>query len=172
MIDWKGSLGPFGTTSLNNGAFDYRTFTTVRYGRDDWNLSLRWRHLPSAIDAAQAVINSNIAAGLAPANTPPSTGLGAQSSYDVFDLAGGYTMSERTTLRYGVDNLFDKARGMHGRSQRRGCASEPVRRPDGGRLLRHPGSKRVRGFERVLLIGVHFPRCFARNVIAIRIARR
>jgi outer membrane receptor protein involved in Fe transport len=108
VIDWKGSLGPFGTTSLNNGAFDYRTFTTVRYGREAWNLSLRWRHLPSAIDAAQAVINSNIAAGLAPASTPPSTGLGAQSSYDVFDLAGGYTMGERTTLRYGVDNLFDK----------------------------------------------------------------
>jgi iron complex outermembrane receptor protein len=109
VIDWKGSLGPFGTTSLNNGAFDYRTFTTVRYGRDAWNLSLRWRHLPSAIDAAQAVINSNIAAGRAPANTPPSTGLGAQSSYDVFDLAGSYGMGEKTTLRYGIDNLFDKA---------------------------------------------------------------
>ena len=108
VIDWKGSLGPSSTTSLNNGAFDYRTFTTVRYGRNDWNLSLRWRHLPSAIDAAQAVINSNIAAGLAPATTPPSTGLGAQSSYDVFDLAGGYDMSERTALRYGIDNLFDK----------------------------------------------------------------
>jgi iron complex outermembrane recepter protein len=107
VIDWKGSLGPFGTTSLNNGAFDYRTFTTVRYGRNDWNLALRWRHLPSAIDAAQAVINSNIAAGLAPATTPPSTGLGAQSSYDVFDLSGGYDMGERTALRFGVDNLFD-----------------------------------------------------------------
>ncbi|HUQ51455.1 MAG TPA: TonB-dependent receptor [Gammaproteobacteria bacterium] len=107
VIDWKGSLGPFGTTSLNNGAFDYRTFTTLRYGRDAWNLSLRWRHLPSAIDAAQAVINSNIAAGRAPANTPPSTGLGAQSSYDVFDLAGSYGMGQRTTLRYGIDNLFD-----------------------------------------------------------------
>jgi outer membrane receptor protein involved in Fe transport len=106
-IDWKGSLGPAATTSLNNGAFDYRTFTTVNYGRGDWNLALRWRHLPTAIDAAQAVINSNIKAGRAPANTPPSTGLGAQSAYDVFDLSGSYTMGKRTTLRYGVDNLFD-----------------------------------------------------------------
>ncbi len=108
VVDWKGSLGPAATTSLNNGAFDYRTFTTVSYGRGDWNLALRWRHLPTAIDAAQAVINSNIAAGRAPANTPPSTGLGAQSSYDVFDLSGSYTMGKRTTLRYGMDNVFDK----------------------------------------------------------------
>jgi outer membrane receptor protein involved in Fe transport len=107
VIDWKGSLGPSATTSLNNGAYDYRTFTTLSYGRNDWNLALRWRHLPTAIDAAQAVINSNIAAGLAPPNTPPSTGLGAQSSYDVFDLSGGYNMGGKMTLRYGVDNLFD-----------------------------------------------------------------
>jgi iron complex outermembrane receptor protein len=107
VIDWKGSLGPSATTSLNNGAYKFRTFTTVNYGRGDWNLALRWRHLPTAIDAAQAVINSNITAGLAPANTPPSTGLGAQSAYDVFDLSGGYIMGPRTALRYGVDNLFD-----------------------------------------------------------------
>ena len=73
VIDWKGSLGPSATTSLNNGAYDYRTFTTVNYGRNDWNLALRWRHLPTAIDAAQAVINSNIEAGLAAPGTK-STG--------------------------------------------------------------------------------------------------
>jgi outer membrane receptor protein involved in Fe transport len=107
VIDWKGSLGPSATTSLNNGAYDYRTFTTVSYGRNDWNLSLRWRHLPSAIDASQAVINSSISAGLAkPGTTSPT--LGAESSYDVFDLSGGYNMGPRTALRYGVDNLFDK----------------------------------------------------------------
>jgi len=109
IIDWKGSLGPSATTSLNNGAYKYRTFTSVNYGRGDWNLALRWRHLPTALDAAQAVINSNIKAGLAPANTPPSTGLGAQSAYDVFDLSGSYSMGQRTSLRYGVDNLFDTA---------------------------------------------------------------
>jgi len=106
VIDWKGSLGPSATTSLNNGAYDYRTFTTVNYGRGDWSLALRWRHLPTAIDAAQAVINSNIAAGLAAPGTK-STGLGAQSSYDVFDLSGSYNIGKRTALRYGLDNLFD-----------------------------------------------------------------
>jgi iron complex outermembrane receptor protein len=94
VVSWKGSLGPDAGTSLNNGAYDYRTFTTVSYGRGDWNLALRWRHLPDAIDALEAV-------------TPASTLRGAEEAYDVFDLSGTYDMGERTTLRFGVDNLFD-----------------------------------------------------------------
>jgi outer membrane receptor protein involved in Fe transport len=106
VIDWKGSLGPDPGTSLNNGAYDYRTFTTVHYNRDRWNLALRWRHLPTAIDASQAAINANIQAGLSPPGTM-STQLGAEDSYDVFDLSGGFDVGKRTQLRYGVDNLFD-----------------------------------------------------------------
>ena len=108
-IDWKGSLGPTASTSLNNGAYDYRTFTTFSYGIGDWNVSLRWRHLPSAIDASQAAINSNIEAGLLPPTTAASPLLGAESSYDVFDLAGTFDVGRRTSLRFGVDNLFDEA---------------------------------------------------------------
>jgi outer membrane receptor protein involved in Fe transport len=106
VIDWKGSLGPTPGTSLNNGAYDYRTFTTINYGRDKWNLALRWRHLPTAIDASQAGINSNIAAGLTAPGTR-STELGAEESYDVFDLTGGFEISGKVQLRYGIDNLFD-----------------------------------------------------------------
>jgi iron complex outermembrane recepter protein len=105
-VEWKGSLGPTANTSLNNGAYDYRTFTTVNYGRGDWNLALRWRHLPTAIDAAQASINASIKAGSVPAGTKATT-LGAESSYDVFDLSGDYNLGSRTSLRYGIDNLFD-----------------------------------------------------------------
>lgn len=94
VLDWKGSLGPDSGTSLNNGAYDYRTFTTVRYGRNDWNLSLRWRHLPSAIDQTQVVSTT-------------STQLGAEESYDVFDLTGTWDVGSRTTLRFGIENLFD-----------------------------------------------------------------
>jgi outer membrane receptor protein involved in Fe transport len=95
VIDWKGSLGPDPGTSLNNGAYDYRTFTTVNYGRNDWNVALRWRHLPTAIDATQAV-------------TPLSTQRGAEEDYNVFDLSGSFVLSDRTTLRFGIDNLFDE----------------------------------------------------------------
>lgn len=95
VIDWKGSLGPDPGTSLNNGAYDYRTFTTVNYGRNDWNLALRWRHLPSAIDATQAV-------------TPLSTQRGAEEDYNVFDLSGTFELNGTTSLRFGMDNVFDE----------------------------------------------------------------
>jgi len=95
VYDWKGSLGPGLATSLNNGAFDYRTFTTFRYGRGDWNLALRWRHLPDAIDGEQVV-------------SPTTTQRGAEESYDVFDLTGTWTANGRTTLRFGIENLLDE----------------------------------------------------------------
>ena len=132
IIDWKGSLGPFATTSLNNGAYDYRTFTTINYGRGDWNLALRWRHLPPAIDAAQAVINASIKTGAADPRTTSPT-LGAESSYDVFDLSGSYNVSAKTTLRYGVDNLFDKLPVCTGgRSATSFPAPDPHPSPCGG----------------------------------------
>jgi outer membrane receptor protein involved in Fe transport len=94
VYDWTGSLGPTDGTSLTNGAFDYRTFTTINYGRNIWNLALRWRHLPSAI-APQEVA------------TPGSTYLGAQEDYDVFDLTGSWNATSNTTVRFGIQNLFD-----------------------------------------------------------------
>ena len=100
VIDWKGSLGPDAGTSLNNGAFDYRTFTTLGYSFNDWSMSLRWRHLPKAKSALQAVLDSTTGG--------VSTQLGAEDSYDVFDASATWGISERTTLRMGIDNLFDK----------------------------------------------------------------
>ena len=95
VVDWVGSLGPTPGTSLTNGAYDYRTFTTVNYGRSVWNLALRWRHLPSAIAASAAV-------------TPATTELGAQDSYDVFDLTGSWDAKDNMTVRFGIQNLFDE----------------------------------------------------------------
>jgi outer membrane receptor protein involved in Fe transport len=99
IIDWKGSLGPDAGTSLNNGAYDYRTFTTLGYAFNDWSVNLRWRHLPKAKSALQAVLDSTTGG--------VSTQLGAEDSYDVFDASATWGISERTTLRMGIDNLFD-----------------------------------------------------------------
>jgi outer membrane receptor protein involved in Fe transport len=79
---------------VNAGAFDYRTFTTASFSRGDWNVALRWRHLPSIKPSA---IVSN-----------PATNIIDTPSYDAFDLSGGYTFGESWQLRYGVDNVFDE----------------------------------------------------------------
>ncbi len=48
--DWAGSLGP-NLSGTNAGAYDYRLFGSVNYSRNDWNVALRWRHLPSVFSA-------------------------------------------------------------------------------------------------------------------------
>jgi outer membrane receptor protein involved in Fe transport len=92
--EWKGTLGPAGLSGLNAGAFDYRTFTTLSFAKGEWNLGLRWRHLPTIKPSA---VVSN------PATTTIDT-----PSYDAFDLSGGFTFQENWQLRYGIDNLLDE----------------------------------------------------------------
>src|SRR5690606_3142051 len=66
--DWKGSLGPT-LSGTNGGAYDFRLFGNVSYMRDNWSVTLRWRHLPgvySAGYASQMAIrenNARVAAG-------------------------------------------------------------------------------------------------------------
>ena len=54
---------------------------------------MRWTHLPS-IEAAAAATGTT--------STLPT------DSYDRFDLTGGFAFSDKWTMRYGVENLFDK----------------------------------------------------------------
>ncbi|HEX6997228.1 MAG TPA: TonB-dependent receptor [Gammaproteobacteria bacterium] len=96
LIDWKGTLGPTPGTSLNNGAYDYRLFTTLSYGLDDWSFSLRWRHLPSAEAAQEAT------------TTGPVVNLGAQEDYDVLDFSASWNVRDTVTLRFGIDNVLDE----------------------------------------------------------------
>ena len=92
--DWKGSSGPGNLSGVQNFAFDYRTFTNVGYSLGPWNMSLRWRHLPSIVHLQQI---TNPAALFVPTD-----------SYDMFDFSGRFDFSERMNLRFGVDNVFDK----------------------------------------------------------------
>ena len=90
FVDYAGTTGN-GTTG--GAQFDYKAFTTVGYALDDWNLGLRWRHLPE-IDNVDTVNN-------------PATSILATDSYDQFDLFGRYSLNETVELRGGVDNLLD-----------------------------------------------------------------
>jgi iron complex outermembrane recepter protein len=104
IYEWSGSLGPGPETSLNQGAFKYRTFTNIAYVLDRWNFSLRWRHLPTA-KAPQEVIGGN--------NQTPFTG--AESSYNIFDLTSSWAFNDTYLFRLGIDNLFDREAVITGR---------------------------------------------------------
>jgi outer membrane receptor protein involved in Fe transport len=103
VIDWVGSLGPSAGTSLNRGAYRYRLFTTLNYGKGPVVANLRWRHLPTARSELQAT------------STVPVTVMGAEKNYDVFDFSGAWTLNDTMQIRFGIDNLFNTPPVITGR---------------------------------------------------------
>lgn len=99
LVDYAGT---FGTTEngLNQGAYRYRLFSTLGYRVGAVGASLQWQHLPSVKDASSALL-------------PTSTLTGAKA-YDVFHLNVTYQAAENVGLRFGVDNLFNRAPPLSG----------------------------------------------------------
>ncbi len=120
--DWAGSLGPT-LSGTNGGAYDYRLFGGVNYSRNDWNVGLRWRHLPSVFSAnyatqqAQKANNASVAAGgpgILLSYTPTTEYESAD--YNVFDLSFGWNVNDTVSFRGGITNLFDTEPEMVGGS--------------------------------------------------------
>jgi outer membrane receptor protein involved in Fe transport len=113
-VDWKGSLGP-NLSGTNGGAYDYRLFGNISYMRDNWSVTLRWRHLPEVVSAAQAqqdaliANNARVSAGGAGSilSYTPRTEIDTDS-YNLFDLAANWNVTEGITIRAGITNLFDE----------------------------------------------------------------
>ncbi|RYZ66915.1 MAG: TonB-dependent receptor, partial [Proteobacteria bacterium] len=114
LIEWKGSIGP-NVQGFNAGAYEYRLLTSLSYNLPTFNVSLRWRHLPSVVQVSKAqeqsieANNARVAAGGAGSLVSfQPTAARPISSYDVFDLSGFWSITDRFTVRFGVDNVFGK----------------------------------------------------------------
>jgi outer membrane receptor protein involved in Fe transport len=122
VIDWKGSLGP-SLTSFDAGAYDYRLFTSLSYTLPTYGVSLRWRHLPSVAGAnaarEKAIIANNAAVAAGGEGIilsyAPITNLDV-GAYDVFDLSGFWSINDVLSLRFGIDNVFDREPETTGRT--------------------------------------------------------
>lgn len=120
--DWAGSLGPT-LSGTNGGAYDYRLFGSVNYSRNDWNVALRWRHLPSTFSAAYATqqaqkANNAAVAGGAPGillSYTPTTEY-ESNAYNLFDLSFGWNINDTLSFRGGITNVFDTEPEMVGGS--------------------------------------------------------
>ncbi|MEP7243770.1 MAG: TonB-dependent receptor, partial [Gammaproteobacteria bacterium] len=94
LRDTTGTIGVTANPSPGQDTqFDYRLLTNVAYRWSAFNVGMGWRFLPSIDNNAQVT---------SPTSTTKGTG-----SYSVFNAFGSYTIG-KTTLRVGVDNLFDK----------------------------------------------------------------
>jgi outer membrane receptor for ferrienterochelin and colicin len=70
------------------GAYRWKTFSNISYAVGGIRAGIQWQHLP-ALDSG-------------------STNTG-YPSYDLFNFNSSYELTDFATLRFGVDNLFDKA---------------------------------------------------------------
>lgn len=91
-IEWGGTSGC--ALGLQCMGYDYRVFTTLSWSEGPWNASLRWRHYPTIDSGAKA--------------TDPDTRFrGVHSAYNLFSANIGYRVSEKLSLRLGIENLLD-----------------------------------------------------------------
>jgi outer membrane receptor protein involved in Fe transport len=100
LVEYAGTLGPAGSAAiaengLNPGAFRWKMLNTFTYAIGPATVSLQWQHLPGAKSIAYPANNATPFVG-APA-------------YDLFNLNGTFSVTDNATLRWGVDNLFNKA---------------------------------------------------------------
>lgn len=92
--DYAGTVGSVSTS--NPGSLPkWKAVTSLTYSDETLVLGLRWRHL-DGMKAVATVTNPN-------ATTP---GVGA---YNLFDLYSTVDLGAQYKLRFGVNNLFDKA---------------------------------------------------------------
>ncbi|WEK46968.1 MAG: TonB-dependent receptor [Candidatus Andeanibacterium colombiense] len=93
VVDYAGTQGPT-ANGVNGGNYRWRLFTTLNYSIKKLMLGLQWQHLPSIEDATEATFHT--------------TTVGAPA-YDIFYLNGNYALTDNINIRFGVDNLFNKA---------------------------------------------------------------
>jgi iron complex outermembrane recepter protein len=86
IVDATGTLD-------QGGLYDYQTFTRFGYAWDNFNFGLTHRHLSSAKAAAAAQL--------------PTTTIEGPGSYNMFNFVGSFNW-QNYTLRFGVDNLFNR----------------------------------------------------------------
>jgi iron complex outermembrane recepter protein len=91
VVDYKGSTG---FDAASGAQFEWKSLLTLGYEIGPGSFSMRWRHLPSVMNAGK-VLN------------PSSTVLDTKAN-DQFDIFGSWRFSDQLQLRAGIENLFDQ----------------------------------------------------------------
>lgn len=90
-VDYKGTTG-FDTGS--GVQFSWKSVLTLAYTVGPASVSVHWRHLPSVENVAK-LLN-------------PGSSIADTASNDQFDLFGGWQITDKVSLRAGVQNVLDK----------------------------------------------------------------
>jgi outer membrane receptor protein involved in Fe transport len=94
LVDYAGTLGG-GQVGTSAGSYRWRLLATFGYSVGPVRLSLQWQHKPKVEQAASVTSTTNQVTGY--------------KAYDLFSLSGSVALLRALNVRFGVDNLFDKA---------------------------------------------------------------
>jgi len=95
LVDYSGTFGT-GSLGLQLGAYEWRLLTNIGYQWDEFSLGLQWSHLPSVEDSGEA-------------SQPTPFTTGNEKGYDLFSLNGSYNVTDNLSVRFVVNNLFNRA---------------------------------------------------------------
>ncbi len=95
LTDWTGSTGG-GDVGTQAGPYEWKLFVRGSYAVGPATIGVQWQHYPSLVHSTT----------LANSGAPTIAGV---PSYDLFNLNLRYVVNDMLDLRFGVDNLFDKA---------------------------------------------------------------
>jgi iron complex outermembrane recepter protein len=100
---WNDYVGTLGTNQngLTFGAYRWSMLNNYSYAVGPLRVSLLWTHLPKT---RHPNANINVATGVRGTTT-----LFGAPTYDLFGLNLSYTVNKAATIRFGVDNLFNRA---------------------------------------------------------------
>jgi outer membrane receptor protein involved in Fe transport len=92
LIDYVGTTGT-GIKGLNYGSsFRWRTFMTTGYSYHGASISMQWQHIPKTRNYGQAADQT-----------------AAVPNYDLFNLNTSYQVTRDFSVRFGMDNVFNRA---------------------------------------------------------------
>ena len=95
LTNYTDTQGPT-INGLDGSSYQYKILTTLGYNLGGTYLGVQWRHLPSIRSATAALV-------------PTTPVQGVAKSYNLFNLIGHHALTRDIGVRFGVDNLFDKA---------------------------------------------------------------
>jgi len=96
LTEYVGTFGPDSANAVGtqSGSYRWKLFTRLNYSIGPARIGLQWQHKPSIKSVQSATDQTTTVAG-APA-------------YDLFNLTGSVDVLDNVTVRFGIDNLFDK----------------------------------------------------------------
>jgi len=95
LVDYVGTLGTT-ENGLNAASYRYRQLTSLGYTIGAATIGFQWEYKSAIEDSTEAVIGAST----------PTTGF---PSYNLFHMNASYALTDDINLRFGVDNLLNKA---------------------------------------------------------------